>query len=372
MKTADLIIAAGDASADMRYATGFSTSDAYIWLRVDGKSMMLVSALEFDRARNERKKHVEVLRDTDFTSLVRPSFADTVLGAASKFEIGTFRVPSSFPLGIADRLRSGGLKLIAEENAFFPEREFKDADEIRLVTDALRLAEKAVTHAKEVLGSCSVDNDGVLQYQGEVFTSEILRREIDLILAAGGAMPTGTIAAAGVHAACPHDRGSGPIKAGEPIVMDVFPRMLKTGYWGDLTRTVVKGQPADVVRKAFDAVCKARDAAEKALGPGVVPAAVHRAAEASMTADGFPTGRQENGSYYGFFHGLGHGVGLDIHELPHLNPRGIKPLRGGEIITVEPGLYYPEWGGIRMEDMVVITADGAECLTEIDSDFVIE
>ena len=154
--------------------------------------------------------------------------------------------------------------------------------------------------------------------------------------------------------------------------MDVFPRMLKNGYWGDLTRTVVKGRPADVVQRAFDAVCKARDAAKKALGPGVVPGAVHRAAEASMTSDGFPTGRCENGSYYGFFHGLGHGVGLDIHELPHLNPRGIKPLRGGEVITVEPGLYYPEWGGIRMEDMVYITADGAECLTQITSDFVIE
>ncbi|MBO5688387.1 MAG: aminopeptidase P family protein [Lentisphaeria bacterium] len=372
MKTADLILAAGDASADMRYATGFSTSDAYVWIRVDGKCMMLVSALEFDRARNERKKHVEVLRDTDFTSLPRPTFADTVLGAASRFGIGTFRVPSSFPLAIADRLRAGGLRLIAEEGAFFPEREWKNTDEVRLITEALRLAEKAVMHAREVIGSCSVADDGVLQYQGDVFTSEILRREIDLVLAAGGAMPTGTIAAAGIHGACPHDRGSGPIRAGEPIVMDVFPRMLKTGYWGDLTRTVVKGKPADVVQRAFDAVCKARDAAEKALGPGVIPGAVHHAAEASMAADGFATGRRDNGSYYGFFHGLGHGVGLEIHELPHLNPRGIKPLRGGEIITVEPGLYYPEWGGIRMEDMVYITADGAECLTEITSDFVIE
>lgn len=170
MKTADLIIAAGDASADMRYATGFSTSDAYIWLRVDGKCMMLVSALEFDRARNERKKHVEVLRDTDFTSLVRPTFADTVLGAASKFGIGSFRVPSNFPLGIADRLRAGGVKLMAEDGAFFPEREWKDADEIRMITDALRLAEKAVMHAREVIGSCSVTKEGVLQYQGEIFT----------------------------------------------------------------------------------------------------------------------------------------------------------------------------------------------------------
>ena len=371
MKTADLIVAAGDSSADMRYATGFSTSDAYIYIGLGERKMMLVSALEFDRARQQRKPSVEVRRDTEFTTVERPTLAQVAAGAAHRLGIGTFRVPADFPLGIADRLRAEGLTVRPESGIFFPEREFKTPDEVRFITAALRLAESAVEHAREVIGSCSVDNSGTLMLDGEVFTSERLRREIDLVLAAGGAMPTGTIAAAGVHGSCPHDRGSGAIHADEPIVMDVFPRMLATGYWGDLTRTVVKGHAPRIVRSAFDAVCRARDAAEAALRPGVIPADIHRAAEKILTDAGFPTGRREDGGYYGFFHGLGHGVGLEIHERPSLNPRGDQPLRGGEIITVEPGLYYPEWGGIRMEDMVCITASGAERLTKISDDFEI-
>ncbi len=372
MKTADLIIASGEASADLRYASGFSTADAYIYIALADRRMILVSALEFDRARLEHKNGIEVLRDTDFTDLERPSFADIALGAARKLGIGEFRVPADFPLGIADRLRAAGIQVRPEEKIYFPEREFKTSEEVSKITFALRLAEKAVMHARDVIGKCSVNNRRELMFEREIFTSERLRREIDLVLTAGGAMPTGTIASAGIHAACPHDRGTGPIHAGEPIVMDVFPRMLDTGYWGDLTRTVVKGTPAAVVRNAYDAVRRARDLAESLLAPGIVPATVHRAADDLMARAGFVTERRPDGSYCGFFHGLGHGVGLEIHERPNLNFRGTTPLKGGEIITVEPGLYYPEWGGIRMEDMVHIVPDGARRLTRITDDFVIE
>jgi len=371
LKTADLIVAAGERSADLRYATGFSTSDAYIYIGLPERRMMIVSKLEFDRARKERKTGVEVRLDGDFTDVERPTLARIAIGAAQKLGIAAFRVPADFPLGIADQLRAAGVTVTPEAGIFFPEREFKTPDEVALVTDALRLAESAVEHAREIIGACSVGHDGTLVLDGEVFTSERLRREIDLVLAAGGAMPTGTIAAAGVHAACPHDRGAGPIHAGEPIVMDVFPRMLATGYWGDLTRTVVKGKAPEIVKRAFAAVVRARDEAEAALRPGVIPADIHRAAEATLTAAGFPTGEGEDKSQHGFFHGLGHGVGLEIHEKPSLNTRGDKPLKGGEIITVEPGLYYPEWGGIRMEDMVYITSSGAERLTKISDDFEI-
>ncbi|MBR6374154.1 MAG: M24 family metallopeptidase, partial [Victivallales bacterium] len=162
--------------------------------------------------------------------------------------------------------------------------------------------------------------------------------------------------------AFPHNTGEGAICANEPIVIDIFPRCCATGYFGDLTRTVVKGKAPDIVKKAFEAVYDAQRTVLQMLKPGVKGIEAHKKADDVMKAHGFKTDLKSE-TPYGFIHGLGHGVGLEIHEKPSLNLRNPKPLVAGNVVTIEPGLYYPEWGGIRIEDMAMITEDGIDNFT---------
>ncbi len=370
-KQADLILADGEKCADMRYASGFDAPDSFLYFRVNGKKYVMVSVLEYDRAKTSVKPDVEVLSSEDFSSLGR-SLSSQIREFAARYDITSFRVPADFPLLTADLLRKSGIEITPHPGKFFPEREFKKHSEAEAVTAALRVAENAVREACKAIGEASVDNENRLVWQGELFTSERLRRIIDLHIAGANGQPTGTIAAGGVQSAEPHNSGSGVLYAHTPIVMDVFPRMMESGYWGDLTRTVSKGAVPEIVERAYNAVLKARDEAKKLIRPGVNPAGVHNAANEILEKAGFPTGKTAAGRNYGFFHGLGHGVGLEIHEAPRLSPANTTPLKGGEIITVEPGLYDPAWGGIRLEDMVYVTEDGAECLTELETFLVIE
>lgn len=362
--TAKLIVGAGESSADIRYATGLSTPDDFIWFSCGGASVAVLSALEFDRARKQVKPGVGLLPERELGGKSR---AEKILELAARYRVAAVSVPADFPLALADALRAGGLKLIpAGEGGFFPEREFKSAAEVELVAAALRVAENGVRRAAEVLKNSSVGADGAIFYDGAALTSERLRAEIDGELLRGGALPTGTICAGGSQSACPHDAGSGVLYAGTPIVMDVFPRSMTSGYWGDLTRTMVKGRAPEVVKRAYHAVLEAREHAKTLIRPGAVPEEIHNAAAAMLEKRGFLTGRNDAGDF-GFFHGLGHGVGLEIHEAPRLSLRNRTPLKGGEIVTVEPGLYYPEWGGIRLEDMVYVEPSGAcRCLTQVE------
>ena len=370
-KKFDLLIAAGEKSALMRYATAFATPDDYLYFRSDEEAGMIVSPLEYGRALSEKRPDVTLYGYDDFPSAADHSLVSLALALAWSRNITEFRVPADFPLLMADRLRAAGLRVTPDSGSFFPEREFKREDEIREITQALRLAEDAVRAACRVIAESTVAADRTLCYEGETLTSEKLRGIIDLVLVAGGAQPTGTIAAGGLQSAEPHNPGSGPLYAGTPIVMDVFPRLASSGYWGDLTRTVFKTPPPDRVLAAYRAVREARERCKAMLRPGVIPARVHEEAVRILTEAGFHTGR-EGDRDFGFFHGLGHGVGLEIHEAPRLAPRATSPLQGGEVVTVEPGLYYPEWGGIRLEDLVVIRPDGAECLTSLEDIAVID
>ncbi len=367
-KSAKLIVAAGESSADMRYATAFPAPDPYIFFEIEGKRGAILSQLEFDRAREVAHKDITLYPAQDFGSGI---FAE-VLGMTKRFGVEKLLVPSDFPLLLADKLRDNSLVVEAVDGKFFPQREFKTRWELELITKALRVAENALQEACKVIANAKVDSQNRLVADGELLTSERLRRLIDLYIAGENGQPTGTIVAGGLQGAEPHNGGSGVLYAHSPIVMDIFPRMLDSGYWGDLTRTVSKGRPADVVCKAYSAVKSARDEARGMLRSGVIPADVYNQANKILEEAGFSTGVDGAGRSFGFFHSLGHGVGLEIHEEPRLSPKNAEPLQGGEVITVEPGLYYPEWGGIRLEDMVYITKDGAELLTQLESELVID
>ncbi|MBQ4107098.1 MAG: M24 family metallopeptidase [Lentisphaeria bacterium] len=367
LKTADLIIAAGTDAADLRYVSGFAAPDSFLWFRCGGECAIVVSQLEYSRALASVKPGVNVLL---LENLGARSWVDAALTIARSRGIGTFRVPADFPLALAERLRGGCVGVVAQMGTFCPERQFKSQTEKDAIIRALRVTEQGMRRAVEVIGAASVGNDGVLRYDGEILTSERLRFEIDSRLLRLGAVAVDTIAAAGVQSAAPHQVGSGPIRAGVPIVIDIFPRMNDSGYWGDLTRTVAKQEMAPVVAAAYDAVKRARDLTEPMMVPGAIPADIHCRAQQILTEAGFPTGRDQNGAY-GFFHSLGHGVGLEIHEDPRISPGNRQPLRGGEVITDEPGVYYPAWGGVRLENMIYVGQNGAERLTVIEDDPVI-
>ena len=366
MNKADLIFATGEASADMLYASGFQAPDPFIYFSCLEERAVIVSALEQDRAEKESKPNIAIFERNDFLKNEKAGNLDVICSLAESRNISKFRVPCDFPLALADALRKKGLAVHAVETAFYPQRQYKLKNEIAHINTAMRVAEEAMQCGIDIIKEASVNNDNILKWDGKILTSEVLQAEINITMIRRGGFSDSTIAACGSQAAEPHNTGSGPIFADKTIIIDIFPRIKKTGYWGDITRTLVKGKAPDIVKKAYKAVFEAREHAKTLIKPGAIPSKIHKAAKELMEAQGFKTGRK-NGHNFGFFHGLGHSLGLEIHENPSLNPRNNEPLKGGEVITVEPGLYYPEWGGVRLEDLIVVRKDGCECLTKIEN-----
>ena len=356
---ARLLIGSGESSPEIRYLTGISTPDDFICIEHSGVVTALMSKLEISRARQVAKPGVAVLPESDYGT----TRSEIIKKIAGTLNTAGFEVPPSFPLGIAEKLRAGGIQLKVSEQDFCPGRSSKSEAEAAFITASQRAGEAGFARAVEVLQESTVADDRKILWNGAVLTSEILRAEIDCAILKNGALPTGTICAGGIQSSQPHNAGSGPLFAGTPIVMDIFPRDPETGYWGDLTRTVVKGNAPDIVKKAYAAVKEARDTVKENISLGADCAQLHQLAENILSRHNFRTGVSD-GEPFGFFHGLGHGVGLEIHEAPRLSPRSNATLKGGEVFTVEPGLYYREWGGIRLEDLICLAPDGSvNCLT---------
>lgn len=367
MKKAELIVADSEKSADMLYASGFRAVDAFIFFRCGSEKGIILSALEHDRGIRERHPDVNVHRMEEFAS-GSGGMVETVQALANKLGITEYVVPKDFPLYLADALRGGGLSVVCKSDDFFPERRHKSSEEVSRIALAMRITEKGMRRAFEILAEAQVSSwsNEALTWQGEPLTAEILRFEINLELMRFGAVAESTIVACGLHGAEPHNIGTGPLVISQPLVIDIFPRLSETGYWGDITRTFVKGRAPEIVKQAFEAVKATRNGSKELIRIGAVPAEIYEFAVKELEKYGFPTG-QKDGRNYGFFHSLGHSVGLEIHENPRLGPKNHTPLSSGEVLTVEPGVYYPEWGGMRLEDMVVVTADGCECLTEFET-----
>jgi Xaa-Pro aminopeptidase len=218
-----------------------------------------------------------------------------------------------------------------------------------------------MARAEELLGAAS-NEDGRLIHEGEPLTSERLKEAIEIDLLRNGYALDETIVACGADAADPHDRGSGPLEAGEPIIVDIFPRSKETGYHGDLTRTFCVGEPSETVRSWYDLTLDAQRAALETIEAGISGSAVHDAVCDVYEDAGLPTLRADGDTETGFIHTTGHGIGLDVHEYPRLSEQEIE-LEAGNVVTVEPGLYDPAVGGVRIEDLVVVTEDGHENLT---------
>jgi Xaa-Pro aminopeptidase len=213
-----------------------------------------------------------------------------------------------------------------------------------------------------VLRGSKIGRGRALRWNGRALTSEIVRAEAEAAVLRAGGIPDGTIVAGGSQACDPHERGHGPLRGHELIILDLFPRDARSGFYGDLTRTVVRGCATEAQRRLWETVRGAQRMAIGRIKPRVKGASVHRAVQEFFAARGYAT-EKKGGRWTGFFHGTGHGLGLDLHEEPRL---AATTFRVGQVFTVEPGLYYPGVGGARHEDVVAVTRTGAERLGRLD------
>ncbi|MDY0385845.1 MAG: Xaa-Pro peptidase family protein [Methanolobus sp.] len=368
------LIVGNSNNADIYYATRFFASDEFAYFHTkEGAETILVSDMEKGRAEIEsRVSDIRTLQGCDYRSKVKerkdPSLAycDCLADILQKEGARRVAVPRDFPYHIAQTLKEEGFSIKAIKSPFAELRSRKDPSEVDIVKKVQDACNKAMKAAVEMVKK-SEDVEGILNYRGFALTSEILRKEIDMTLLEHGCEAEGTIVAGGTDSANPHWEGAGPLKANEPIVIDIFPHSKKDRYYADMTRTVLKGEPSEKLADMYEAVLEAQNAGIEMVKPGVKCSDVHNKICDVFNERGYDTIRE--GSNVGFIHSTGHGVGLEIHELPSIGNSDVE-LEEGNIITIEPGLYYPDVGGIRLEDLILVSADGFENLTEMEKKFV--
>jgi len=364
-----LIVADSDHDANMLYAVGIFVPDPFIYFRFEGTCHIVVSDLEIDRAR-KKAKHCRVISYSQCVEKLRrrvkrPGMAAIINLLMRERKLRKIFVPANFPFGLARELRNYKIKVRVKKGGIFPQREFKTADEIKKISAALMMAEVGLAEGMQALKGAKIGRDGKLNYHGVPLTSEKLRSVIDTAIIQAGGLANHTIVAGGRQACDPHEAGHGSLRAHEPIILDVFPRSQKTGYFGDITRTVVKGRASEAVRRLYDTVARGQEAAFEQIKCEARAADIHQAVQDLFEKEGYKTGKK-NGRMQGFFHGTGHGVGVEIHEAPRVGRSSNDVLKVGHVVTVEPGLYYPGVGGVRLEDMVVVTAQGSRNLTKFE------
>lgn len=365
-----LMVADSEHDANMLYAVGLFVPDPFIYLRLRGRDHIVMSDLEIDRARREAP-HCRVLSLGEYQEQLRqagvksPGHAEIIATILRERKIRRVLVPPNFPLGLAVELKRLRVSVVATRGNFFPQRELKQTGEVKKISAALMMAEVGMSEAMQVLRAARIGRDRRLLYHNAPLTSEKLRSVIDCAILQASGLAANTIVAGGKQGCDPHERGFGPLRAHEPIIIDIFPRSQKTGYFGDITRTVVRGRASEAVRRLYDTVQHGQNVAFKKVRAGTPTNEVHRAVMEFFEQQGYPT-RRRNGRMEGFFHGTGHGLGLEIHEAPRLGQFSKGKLAAGQVVTVEPGLYYPELGGVRLEDVALVTRNGARNLTRFE------
>src|SRR5215210_257900 len=277
--------------------------------------------------------------------------------------------PSSFPLELADRLRGAGIHVESDRELFVERRRVKTGEELEGIRRAQRAAETAMRAAAGMLATAEPDA-GVLRLDGEPLTCERIRAEVSRIFSERGVVADQIIVSHGAQTAVGHEEGHGEIESGEPVVLDLFPRDNASGCFADMTRTFVAGEPSEELATYHRLCREALERSLEAIRPGVEGSELHRTVCELFHEHGFPTQLSKEPGVVledGFFHSLGHGVGLEVHEQPTLG-RGGGPLVAGDVVAVEPGLYRAGYGGVRLEDLVFVTDDGAENLTDFPYD----
>jgi Xaa-Pro aminopeptidase len=361
LATAVLLADIPEKNADLRYVCGFSAPDPVVVLLGPRRRLLIVNDMEAGRARRTvRNLTVATPDELALTPEEKGRFSGWILGALRRERLRRVRVGSAFPLGIARRLEAAGIRVDVSESSLFPERDIKTPREIRALQRVQGVAVAAMKRAVAAIRASVPDRAGVLKLGGKPLTAERLRADLRAFLMERQCIAPELIIACGSQGADPHQAGFGPLKANQSIVLDLFPQDMQTGYWGDLTRTVVKGTASPRLAAMEKAVRCAQAEVLRAVKPGARGTDLHALAVRLFEEQGFKTG-MKNGSAEGFIHGTGHGVGLEIHERPTLGRQEVV-LEPGNVVTVEPGLYYRAIGAIRIEDTVRVTRTGCEWL----------
>ena len=376
-ETALIMAGVPQANAALVHRIRFSVVDQVVYLQVPTenagtRSILILRDIEMERAR-ENARVDEVACPADFApesglsgdreTATAQAAAECLRRAGVRRAIGD----RTLPLIFAEFLRRAGIELECGLELGVADRRSKDDQEIAWIRQAQGVTEAAMEMACRLIANAEAGPDGVLLDDGRPLTSERVRAAMDHWLIDRGYTNPPSIVAGGPRGADCHDYGQGPLGTGQPVIVDIFPRNRQTLYNGDCTRTVVHGRVPDEIARMHAAVHKAKAAATAAVRAGVTGEAVHQATTEAVRREGYAVGLPDEDapdSYCAITHGTGHGVGLDVHEPPLLDLKGPE-LVAGDVVTIEPGLYRRDLGGVRVEDMVVVTDEGCENLNRL-------
>lgn len=372
-----LIVGDTVCSPELRHEVPLAIGDPFVYAERNGSRYVAVYSMEAPRiAALGMGLDVVPFEELGIDELIarglsrEERFCELVHRACERFGITEATVPHTFPVAYADFLRDRGVTLTPDKQLFDDRRRVKNAAELAGIRRAQRAAEAAMARGRELLAAAEV-RDGLLVLDGEQLTCERIKAALDTVFGEHGCTAEEAIVSHGPQTAVGHEVGSGAIAAGEPVLFDLFPRDRESGCYADMSRTFVAGGAAPAELREWHALCReALDLVLSRVRAGVNGAELHRAVSELFHAHGHPTQvHKAPGTVLdrGYYHALGHGVGLDVHERPDLGLLG-DDLVPGDVIAVEPGLYRPGFGGVRLEDLLLVTEDGCENLTDFPYD----
>jgi Xaa-Pro aminopeptidase len=362
-------------SPEMRHELPLSVGDPFLYLEIDGRRAVVTNGLEVDRIAEAAPDVERILTDElGMDELIAQGLArdlverEVYVRAVKRLGIGSAAVPPDFPIALADRLRGDGVELRPDDDLFVERRRRKTEAELAGIRRAANAGLAGLEEAARALREADIDGD-VLRSGGEVLTAEAVRTRIREVCARMGAAAPDDIIVAPMRPgdAVGHESGSGPLPAHAAIGVDIWPQDEASGCWADMTRTWVRGDVSDAIAELHRVVLESHERALAATRAGARGVDVYGAACDVIEAAGHPTQRTKKPGEtlrHGFFFSLGHGVGLEVHEAPALGRTGTAPLIAGDVVAIEPGIVDPEHGGMRVEDLVVVTDSGYELLSE--------
>jgi Xaa-Pro aminopeptidase len=359
-------------SPELRHEVPLVVPDPFLYLEQEDRRVVALHSLEIPRVREEAPA-IEIIAleelgqdDLYAQGLEPPAISlELCLRACRHVGIDAAAVPPGFPLELGDHLRADGVELTVDRDLFDNRRRAKNETELRGIRNAQKACEAALDRARDLFRRAEQNGDG-LTVDGEPLTSELVKRAIEDVFADFGVEGSDMVVSHGPQTAVGHNQGSGQFQANEPIVFDLFPRDKETGCYADMTRTYVIGEPSDEVKEWYGLVKEALERSTAEVKPGKNGRALFEIACEIFQGAGYKTQlNKEPGEVLedGFFHSLGHGVGLEVHEPPWMGRIG-HDLVPGDVITIEPGLYRAGYGGLRLEDLVLVTDDGYEVITD--------
>jgi Xaa-Pro aminopeptidase len=355
---------------ELRIEVPHPVTDPFLYVERNGGRHVIVRSLETARMTEIEGLDVLPLEDFGLDELVgggadsEAAQVEIVARACNRLGVRRASVPSGFPMELADRLRAEGIELDVARALFAERRRSKTAAQLAGIRRAQAAAEAGTQAAADLLRRAE-ERDGILHVDREPLTSERVKLAVATAFLANRAAADDFIVAHGEQTCIGHHMGSGPIGWGEPITVDIWPRDVESGFHTDMTRTFVVGPVSEELADYHRLCLQVHERVIPAIRPGVTGRELHTLASEVIEAGGYPSQLSKPPGAVlldGFFHGLGHGVGLEVHEDPQLDLSG-GALVAGDVVAVEPGCYRQGYGGVRLEDLVLVTDDGAEVLT---------